>query len=659
METSSVMHRSSRISKSKLKSYHHKSKKTITRNNNNLQQTRNGEHHKYHHDLIRSRRVRNGKHLAKLNGNLKFATKFDAKDEKSMVDGNNEGKINKDELLIGNFTREVYNAICLRLGDTLHIPEDSVKVLFNDMHLFPSDTQVTKMLQCARQYSRRNGTSTNFLTFGEFCVFVREMQNHPSPKAHRKTSQPKINNNKCPNNKCEVFLGGSCNPTTWRADTAIPELQKYGISFYNPQVSMWAPELLAQEHDAKQSASVLLFVIDSQTRSTVGMVEVAYLVACGRCVIVVAQPYRIGQTIMGEVITDGEYCDLVQGQKSLLDLIKSKGVQIHTNLSTALHCTAEILRDVSINGTTPEEQVAYKLRRLREVYDSYKGHMRIYDVIDAYRRLTNRSLEISKLYNYFNLQNVNGSSNGVVGNGTTEETPLSFEKFCTVMAELSSDDGCGMCNIEAWATQTFTRNQHTQGSATTPQNRSSNCAVNPTQEATPNLINGKPLYDVYLGGSLSTGTTWREDVAVPLLKENGLQYYNPTIRDQRDSIARENSQDDVSRWRDEIGQCKTALFVITSDRRCLTSMILAAYFIGIGKDVVLSIEQLDGDSCVVADETLTKIAIKDYNRARAYLKDLAERRQVAVFENVTQAVEHIVSKTRVVDKNSTRTELNR
>jgi len=35
----------------------------------------------------------------------------------------------------------------------------------------------------------------------------------------------------------EVFLGGSCNPTTWRADVAIPALQELGISFYNP-VSM-------------------------------------------------------------------------------------------------------------------------------------------------------------------------------------------------------------------------------------------------------------------------------------------------------------------------------------------------------------------------------------------------------------------------------------
>lgn len=66
---------------------------------------------------------------------------------------------------------------------------------------------------------------------------------------------------------------------------------------------MWAPELVAQEHDAKQSASVLLYVVDSQTRSTGGMIEVAYLVAAGRCVVLVAQPYKLGQTIMGEVLS--------------------------------------------------------------------------------------------------------------------------------------------------------------------------------------------------------------------------------------------------------------------------------------------------------------------------------------------------------------------
>lgn len=66
---------------------------------------------------------------------------------------------------------------------------------------------------------------------------------------------------------------------------------------------MWAPELVAQEHDAKQSASVLLYVVDSQTRSTGGMIEVSYLVAGGRCVVLVVHPYREGQAIMGEPIS--------------------------------------------------------------------------------------------------------------------------------------------------------------------------------------------------------------------------------------------------------------------------------------------------------------------------------------------------------------------
>lgn len=44
-------------------------------------------------------------------------------------------------LILWFFYREVYNAICLRLGPTPHIPGDSVQALFNDMQLFPSKKQ--------------------------------------------------------------------------------------------------------------------------------------------------------------------------------------------------------------------------------------------------------------------------------------------------------------------------------------------------------------------------------------------------------------------------------------------------------------------------------------------------------------------------------------
>lgn len=63
-------------------------------------------------------------------------------------------------------------------------------------------------------------------------------------------------------------------------------------------------------------------------------------------------------------------------------------------------------------------------------------------------------------------------------------------------------------------------------------------------------------------------------------------------------------QGDVSQWRNEIDQSKVVLFVISNDTRSLTSMILAAHYIGSGKDVVLCVEQLNSENCVIANETV-------------------------------------------------------
>lgn len=60
---------------------------------------------------------------------------------------------------------------------------------------------------------------------------------------------------------------------------------------------------MAAEHDAKESATVLLFVVDSQTRCVAGMLEVAHLIAKQRCLVIVAHPFTAGQSIMGEKIS--------------------------------------------------------------------------------------------------------------------------------------------------------------------------------------------------------------------------------------------------------------------------------------------------------------------------------------------------------------------
>ena len=129
-----------------------------------------------------------------------------------------------------------------------------------------------------------------------------------------------------PSTYCDiVFLGGSCNPTTWRKDMAIPFFTKHQITFYNPvcpmcfwhrvpnnvlqQVEEWTPDLVEIENNAKsvrqaivslnfdqltnylQNASLLFFMIDNQTRGVSSMVEVAYLAAAGRNLVVVIQDF--------------------------------------------------------------------------------------------------------------------------------------------------------------------------------------------------------------------------------------------------------------------------------------------------------------------------------------------------------------------------------
>lgn len=86
-----------------------------------------------------------------------------------------------------------------------------------------------------------------------------------------------------PTSKHEVFLGGSCNPTTWRKDLAIPALSKAGVTYFNPQVDEWYPELIDIEEQAKTSAFLLLFVVDNKTRAISSMVEIAYLTGKTQC----------------------------------------------------------------------------------------------------------------------------------------------------------------------------------------------------------------------------------------------------------------------------------------------------------------------------------------------------------------------------------------
>uniref|UniRef100_A0A1A9VZZ0 Raw n=1 Tax=Glossina brevipalpis TaxID=37001 RepID=A0A1A9VZZ0_9MUSC len=280
---------------------------------------------------------------------------------------------------------------------------------------------VSDMLQTAKMLARKSSRQSNGLTFGEFCVLAADLKRFRTSSFG--TSSPgycdKVNllssvssgrkeeedeaKSKCSFSAgdlrstkslsnvedckkldsattksgtsalVEVFLGGSCNPTTWRADVAIPALKELGISFYNPQVSDWTPDLIELEHRAKEKARVLFFVMDSETRASAGAIEVAHIAGqnCKQLVLVL-HPYKPNQRILNEHISQQEYIDLTRNQLILRELVTRRGLPVLDNIPSGLQRTKDILagfRDPPTNIASILIVVRGAFDRVNPVYD--------------------------------------------------------------------------------------------------------------------------------------------------------------------------------------------------------------------------------------------------------------------------------------------------
>ena len=103
--------------------------------------------------------------------------------------------------------------------------------------LAPSDTVFLNLRRCAEK-SGGSGARNACKYDGENCIHIHQ-------------GEPLLSNREnflmfphyWPCVFGAVFLGGSCNPTSWRKDIVIPRLLKEGISFYNP-VSLLSLSLL-------------------------------------------------------------------------------------------------------------------------------------------------------------------------------------------------------------------------------------------------------------------------------------------------------------------------------------------------------------------------------------------------------------------------------
>ncbi len=72
----------------------------------------------------------------------------------------------------------------------------------------------------------------------------------------------------------KVFLGGTCNGTTWR-DELIKEFERLHIDYFNPVVEDWTPECQAIEEDEKNNkCDCHLYVITKEMLGTYSIAEI-------------------------------------------------------------------------------------------------------------------------------------------------------------------------------------------------------------------------------------------------------------------------------------------------------------------------------------------------------------------------------------------------
>nr|XP_018910660.1 PREDICTED: uncharacterized protein LOC109039581 isoform X2 [Bemisia tabaci] len=486
------------------------------------------------------------------------------------------------------------------------VPYEKLAVILHELQSYPSAEQVDEMLQSVQKCRKRS--TGLYLTFSELCTFTSEFKKCyekgvPFPAQlsrllerdgpHKKRKARKMSKG-IPKN--DVFLGGSCNPTTWRQDIAIPLLNKLGITFYNPQVSQWRQELIELEHQAKEAASILLYVLDDRTRNVVGIIETAFFAGNSRKLVLVMSIAEPGNIINGEAISQIESDDLRLAQFLLQDLVKKHGISVFDNIPLAVSCAAKIVQD---NKKVPDLEYSNSVELLKNnsliVPDKQLDLQKVFSAIDTTNSGEISLSDVCQLLTKHNLSQteLRGISSQVTGSKESNigEVKINFSQFCSIFSglktSLNSDDA------EKWVVRW--------------------------------------RYNV-----MSKGNNDREDLClVGDISDSDLMVTSlPKMKKVNLSILRFPKNEEGINL---IDKYQVLIFHIPATTRGLSTMTLASYYIGQGCEVILSIQMMKKNT-TIKGEVISPAAISDYNRGRSYLSDFAKKESLPVFDNLNDAL---------------------
>lgn len=460
------------------------------------------------------------------------------------------------------------------------VPDKDLGQLFVSVGFRPTDELISALVKVLHECGGQA------LTRGVLLLFIALQQQHylRPPRSPAPGRRPLT----VVDPKNRVFLGGSCNPTTWRKDVVIPALAAHRITFFNPQVDDWSPELIDLEAAAKEAAELLFFVIDDQTRGIASLVEVASYAACHRNMIVVIKHFQSDATIDGVHVSERERDDLNRGRAFLAELLYRCHVPLFEDLDDAIKLS------VSLLSKKPDPSVtALRLQSLTPLI----AHSAYLPVIGA-------------LFHRF--ASIAGASSTV-----TKEKATSLVEFAL-----------GYPPDEPLQEPVYTFDDVCLATAATLYSNRSFATI-----WTPPCL--KPLLpvdysvksQVFLGGSCGA-PSWRPD-AMTVLSRNKITFFNPEIENWSPAlIVFENAAKH---------ECDVLLYVIADRSRAVGSMVEVAGFIAEGRPVVLMIKDMAADLSIDG-VALSSREVKDLNRGRAYLADAARRHGVNICPTLDEAV---------------------
>lgn len=111
------------------------------------------------------------------------------------------------------------------------------------------------------------------------------------------------------------------------------------------QVDHWSQDLIEVEYAAKENATVLFFVIDSQTRNVVSDIETANISGHHHknlVLVVHPQDAVAGSIVAGEKVSSNEAEDIREALTVLHEIAFNQGIMVFDNIPHALSKVVEV-----------------------------------------------------------------------------------------------------------------------------------------------------------------------------------------------------------------------------------------------------------------------------------------------------------------------------